>query len=427
MNYVLAVQAPAFPLAAGRFATESAFARHLIELRERLASEIDRIVLVAPQMTPDVYEAGKQSLAEVSVDEHGIELLPAHFTNDSALSFWRRRAVDLWRRIGRANSDALVVHSGLCDDIWRPLLAMVNLSAWLKGKPIIFIVDIDFRKDTARFYRTGVWSFKSYVVNKLLYDPLKLIQVWLAARSFRLSLLKSTSMVRDYGRGRPSVRFFLDTVHSPGDVLTSDQSNARIDRLLRSRPLRLIYFGRLVGYKGIDLTIDAVRIARSRGADVTLTVLGDGVCRGTLEAASAASGLAGVVEFRGAVEYGPDLFRIIDEADAAIATPKVEDTPRGALDAMARGLPIIAFDIEYYQSLAQMSGAVALARWPSPEEVADQIVRLSNDRRQLADMSVRAIAFAAENTQGKWLETRLRWTKEAIAAGHTEPKGLSRA
>lgn len=427
MNYVLAVQAPAYSLSAGRFATESAFAKHLIELREQLATSVDKMVLIAPQMTPTAYETARHSLAEVSLEEHGVELLPGHLVSDSAVTFWRHRAVDLWRRISRANADALVVHSGLCDDIWRPLLAMVNLSAWLKRKPVIFIVDIDFRKDTSRYYRTGVWSLKSYLVNTLFYDPLKRIQVWLAARSFRLNLLKSTAMVRDYGRGRSTVKFFLDTVHSDDDVLTPDQLAARLARLHQQRPVRLIYFGRLVAYKGIDLTIEALRIARSRGADAALTVLGAGECRESLEAAAEASGLRNVVEFREAVEYGPALFRILDESDVAIATPKVEDTPRGALDAMARGLPIIAFDIEYYQSLAQMSGAVALARWPSPDEVASQIVRLSGDRGALADMSRRATGFAAENTQRKWLETRLRWTREAIAEAETGRRGLQRA
>src|SRR6056297_235761 len=40
--------------------------------------------------------------------------------------------------------------------------------------------------------------------------------------------------------------------------------------------LRLVFMGRLIPLKGLDFTIEAIRLARESGADVTLDVLGDG-------------------------------------------------------------------------------------------------------------------------------------------------------
>jgi glycosyltransferase involved in cell wall biosynthesis len=410
MDYIIAVQAAAYPISPTSFATESAFAEHLKELRELLGEKFTRMVLIAPCLPEQEYQAAKNHLGVINLEEYGIVYLPAHYTNTSAREFWFSCFRDIWKRVNEAVAHAAIVHSGMSDDVWRPLLAIVNLIAWRAKVPVVFVVDIDFRRHTWRFYKSGIWSRKAYIVNRLFYDPLKWMQVWLAARMYQLVLLKGASMAHAFGKGRKNVKNFLDTVHRIEDVLTPPQMNSRLEYLCdTARPLNMVYFGRFVRYKGLGRAIEAVQLARDTGANVVLTLIGEGDQKELLQKQVVETGLENAVSFHPPVRYGAPLFQLLDGAHLAIATPLTEDTPRASFDAFARGLPLLAFDITYYRDLAK-SGAVALATWPSVESLAEQLVVLNQDRQQLARMAEAAVVFARENTQAYWLNKRLSWT-----------------
>lgn len=412
MDYVVAVQAPAYPLSATSFAVESAFAEHLKALRISVGSRFARIVLIAPRLSEADFAVQRDYLGTVSAEEDQILLLPAHPLAASPAIFWLRHAWPIWRQVSTILSNGAVVHSGMSTDIWRPLMALVNLAGVRARQPVIFFVDIDFRDHSRRFYRLGIWNLRAYLVNRLLHDPLKWLQVWLAPRLFPLVMLKSPSMVRDFGRGRSHVKNFFDTAHSEAHLLSSAELERRLARIGQVGPLKIVYFGRLVLNKGVDRIIGAVAAARERGADVELMVIGDGVCLAELQRQADQLKLGASVRFLPQTAYGPDLFARLDDAHLMAAAPLIEDTPRAAFDAMARGLPIVAFNISYFRDLAECSGAVALSQWPDSHDLAEQFVRLHDDRQRLAEMAANALTFATENTQQIWLARRAAWMRE---------------
>lgn len=415
-DYLLVVQAPAYPLGGDGFAIESAFAAHLIELRERLGARFGRLVLVAPQWTEAQYTRQAAQMRVVPPSS-GVCFQPAYRLDVSRPAFWARHLLRVWRLLRRAVARAGVVHSGMSTQLGHPLMFMACLVGWRAGVPVVFMVDIDFRRTSERNRSLGVWNLRQYLVNRYAYDPLKWLQVWLAPRLFDLVLLKSASMVERFGGGRRWVRNFFDTVHREADVLAGQALDRHLERLgTPGRPLEAVFFGRLVPYKGLDRAIEAVRLAREAGHDVRLTLVGDGECRAALEAQVAAAGLVEAVRFVGPRPYGEALFQELERADLALATPLVEDTPRAAFDAMARGLPLLAFDITYFRDLADLSGAVALARWPDAADLARALGALERDRPRLAAMARQGLAFARANTQTIWLERRIDWTLEASAS-----------
>lgn len=417
LNYVIVVQAPAFALADGHFATESAFAIHLKELREALGPRFKSLVLVAPQFTPQVYEARKATLGVLSAQRDGVEFMPAHSLGASAFSFWFSDLPRVCKNLRHRLREPAIVHSGMSDDIRRPLMAALNLVARLRKRPVIFIVDIDFRQDTRRYYQLGLWRTKRYLAHRFLFDPVKWIQVWLAPRLFQLVLLKSSSMVRDFGRGRQHVKNFYDTVHSSKDVLPEALRAAHFERLKDpSGSLNVVYFGRFVAYKGLKVAVEAIRIARSRGIDVTLTLIGEGECQQDLVQQVKAAALETSVIFQPPVRYGPDLFNLLANAHVTVASPLIEDTPRAAFDSMARGLPLVASDINYFSDLARESGAIALFKWSDPESLAEELIALSRNRGRIAEMAARGMVFAENNTQSIWLARRVGWVADLLAA-----------
>lgn len=417
-DYVLAVQAPAYPLGDGRFAMESAFVAHIKELNARLSPPFARIVVIAPELSKEEYETSGFAFAHLSEADDGIAFIPMRAPGRR--HFWSGAGIPAWRHLRSILDTAGYLHGGLSWDVRAPDLLLLNLLAWRRRIPTTFVVDIDFRKTSSRYRTLGLWSGKSYAVNRLLHDPFKRLQVWLAARTSSLVLLKSSTMIEDYGRGRSNLRDFLDAAHSLKDVVSDEVLEARLARRAEQRRFEMVYFGRFVPYKGIDLIIDALQFATQKGADIHLTLVGGGESEDALRQRVAHHGLQNSVTFLAPVPYGTQLFEIIDRADIAVAAPIVEDTPRAALDALARGLPIVAFDIDYFSYLAEKSGAVALAAWPSADSLSDAVTKLSRDRETVAAMARRAVVFARANTQEAWLNKRLGWTLDAYASSTRE-------
>ena len=414
MRYFVVVQAPAWSLGPDRCALESAFAVHLVELRNRVGPRFAELVLVGPSMTEADYRAQADRLAVLDATQTGVRFVPVPCMALSRAKFLLTRFPATWRWFRELFREPCVVQSGMSTELARPIMFMASLAARSRGRPVVFMVDMDFRKHAIRFYRTGQWSLKSFLVNRLVYDPLQWIQLWLAPRLFELCCYKGESLVRDFGGGRPNVRNFFDTVHAAEDVIDEATLATRFAERRRSRPaaLRAVYFGRLASNKGIDRMIDAVAVARRGGAAVELRIIGNGECADALHAQIARLGLQNAVTLAPAVAYGDELFAQLDDCDVALAAPLIEDTPRAAFDAMARGLPLLAYDITYFADLARLSGAVVTTPWPRVDAMADALIALAADRQRIEAMATRAIGFARGNTQAIWLDRRLAWLRE---------------
>jgi glycosyltransferase involved in cell wall biosynthesis len=106
---------------------------------------------------------------------------------------------------------------------------------------------------------------------------------------------------------------------------------------------RLVFMGRLVDWKAVDITLDALSRARAQGIAATLDILGDGPERARLEARAAAPDLAGAVKFHGLLPQSA-CRDIVSGMDALIINSVYECGGAVVLEAMSLGLPIIASD-----------------------------------------------------------------------------------
>jgi glycosyltransferase involved in cell wall biosynthesis len=103
--------------------------------------------------------------------------------------------------------------------------------------------------------------------------------------------------------------------------------------------IHVLYVGRLIDLKMIDVAIDAV--VKCAG-NVDLTILGDGPLRNSLESYAQANGL-GKVKLLGAVPHA-QVNQHYDNADIFVLPSVRECGGAVVLEAMARGLPVIATD-----------------------------------------------------------------------------------
>lgn len=110
-----------------------------------------------------------------------------------------------------------------------------------------------------------------------------------------------------------------------------------IDALRRAKPRHIVSLGRLVGYKGFDVLIRAMR-----DVDGHATIIGEGPCLQALQQLATELGVAGRVEFSGRLER--DEIRRLFHASKVFAFPSVGEAEAFGIvqvEAMAAGLPIV--------------------------------------------------------------------------------------
>jgi len=398
-------------LDARRVALESAFCLHLRCLRAELGTRFTRVTVAAPTMAPADYLRDQAHLGTLDQDLDGIRWVALQPGAAGRIAFWLRHAPGVVRRLWREVRAADFVHAGTSHDVYRPIEFLALLFARLQARRSQCVVDIDLRGEARMRRQTGSLGLRSYVLCRALYEPLRGIQLRLAVRWCGLVLLKGRRLCADYGRGRPHVKYILEAAFSSEHLLTPAAERQRASELADpERDLELIYFGRLVAYKGVECCLAAVLAAARGGATrVRFTILGVGPESARLQELARAAGSAVRIDFEPPLPFGPQLFARLARAHLLLAAPLSEDTPRSALDAMAAGLPVLAFATEYYTSLAE-SGAVELVPWPSVEALAERIAWFEADKRRLAPLARAATLFARANTQEHWMRRRARWT-----------------
>ena len=119
---------------------------------------------------------------------------------------------------------------------------------------------------------------------------------------------------------------------------------ARAAQIVAEHPgPRVLFIGRLVPYKGVDVLIDAMAsVPRA-----TALILGDGPLRSELAARAAASGVAGRVRFLGALPDA-EVVAHLHACDVFVlpSVSRQETFGVAQLEAMACGRPVVSTDLE---------------------------------------------------------------------------------
>ncbi|HZU60721.1 MAG TPA: glycosyltransferase, partial [Solirubrobacteraceae bacterium] len=163
-------------------------------------------------------------------------------------------------------------------------------------------------------------------------------------------------------------------------------------RLVGDRP-GLVTVARLSAEKGVDDVIRAVAILTREGVEVELTVVGDGPERLELEALTDQLGLGPRVHFAGFVPQGPELIRHLDQADIFVLGSRSEGLPHSLVEAMARGLPVVATAIGGIPSFLAAGGGLVVAV-DDPEALAQAVGQMLGDRSGWIQLSGQALELA---------------------------------
>jgi glycogen(starch) synthase len=148
-------------------------------------------------------------------------------------------------------------------------------------------------------------------------------------------------------------------------------------------PRHLMFVGRLdLPHKGLDLLFEIFgRIFRMRGERVPpLLVVGDGPDRKVVERMAHKSGFSRLIEFRGRVE-GAEKYRLMSAAHAVLLPSRAETFGLAAIESLAVGTPLLAFDVGPLREVVGGADGARLIRPWDLDTFAREVLRFVDDRK----------------------------------------------
>lgn len=251
-----------------------------------------------------------RSLAAAGAPVHAVPTFRTATPHNLALGYLRS-GPRILSRLTETGSDTVVT---LMPHVWSPLLA-------------------------PRIRRMGlVYATVIHDVDPHPGDPTAWATSWLARDArhadavLALSRTVAERLARQHGIGRDR----LSELFHP-DLEGGDDHGSRRRHLSTGRPFRVLFFGRIMAYKGLDLLIDAVARLRAGGIAVELGVAGEGRL-GEAKARLEAVGAEVINRWLEPAEVAPLLARY----DAMVCS-HVEASQSGvAALAFGNGLPVVA-------------------------------------------------------------------------------------
>ena len=190
-----------------------------------------------------------------------------------------------------------------------------------------------------------------------------------------------------------------------------DRASARKRLGIQQGAPTLGWIGRLSHEKGPDLLLEA--FARIQRSDVACVVVGDGPERDSLHARSAALGLDDQMRFAGRID---DAASLLAAFDAIVLSSRTEGTPMVLLEALASGVPVVAFSVGGIPSVVSDASAYLVP----PQDVKGLAEAMAcavehNDARQRRVNEARHV-FEAGFSVDRCVERTSRLYDEVLAA-----------
>jgi glycosyltransferase involved in cell wall biosynthesis len=202
-------------------------------------------------------------------------------------------------------------------------------------------------------------------------------------------------------------------------VARGDVDEARVSRLFHpvfrfgktsegsapGSPFRLLFFGRILPYKGVAMLLDAYALLRAAGIDMTLRIAG----RGEIDAPAALMTQPGLTIETGWV--APDAIGDILAGADAVALPYLEASQSGVVAAAyGAGLPVVATPVGGLKEQVIDGTTGTLSQSASAKDFADAIRRLI----ETPGLYETCHAGVAAQTQAQSLERFARVLGDAI-------------
>ncbi len=167
----------------------------------------------------------------------------------------------------------------------------------------------------------------------------------------------------------------------------------------------LLFVGRLEERKGVDSLLEAIALLCARGADVHLTIVGNGSQRVALQRKSAVLKLGKVVTFAESKDEA-GVAEALRHADLLIVPSLSEGLPVVIMEALASRVPVVATAVDGIPELVRDGETGRLVQPSDPQGIAGAIEQLLSDpnmRQRMGDAGQKLVSAdydAHRNSRG---------------------------
>ena len=313
--------------------------------------ELGRVVLNAPDLTA-VISVSRQNEMFPAYLEFGDALLPVDtFTSNlgAIADVWR--LVALRRRLAaRLRADKVQAVIQLMPHVWTPLVASVIRKAGARLVQVIHDADGHLGDPTSMVHD---WGLRGIEQTDVVLTLSKSVANRLAA-SGRVPARKIHPL------------FHPDLSFGSGTSLP----------LAPGEPVRLLFLGRILPYKGLPLFLDAVDRLKAQGIPVTFGVFGEGQLGSSAERLKKMGGEV-VNRWLSEEEIGVLVYRF-----HLVVLSHIEASQSGvAATALGAGIPVVASPVGGLPEQVKHEETGLVAARPDAAALADSIVQIYRDPR----------------------------------------------
>lgn len=191
---------------------------------------------------------------------------------------------------------------------------------------------------------------------------------------------------------------FFDNRVSRDGVISDADLDAKIARMKRTAPLRLVFGGRLIAMKGVmELPRVAADLAR-RGVPFQFDIFGSGPLKDALEAQIRGQGLQDRMALCGVRDFDTGWIPYLKEqADLFVCCHPQGDPSSTYPEVMSCGVPIAGYDNEAFRGIVRESRGGWVTPMFDAAALAGTIARLHANREEIAETATRARDFARQH------------------------------
>jgi glycosyltransferase involved in cell wall biosynthesis len=195
--------------------------------------------------------------------------------------------------------------------------------------------------------------------------------------------------------------------------------------------LRILFAGRLVAEKGLQVLLDAMAQLNAEGFQIALDILGDGPQRKDCDELKALTGRSIRINTLGVVPYGEPFLLQVRGYDAVVIPSISDEQPRLVFDAYSQAVPVLASSTPGLRSCVR-EGETGRFFAPNDAHSLAELLK-SVTRDELAKMGLRCLSEARSMTHEEMHRKRaallaklLHPDQEKPLASSSEsfPKGL---
>lgn len=232
----------------------------------------------------------------------------------------------------------------------------------------------------------GEYAAKQYRAYLKVEWPVELFRWFLNETCVRNTSFKKRVNAIDsfYFANRETEHFFKDHSITIGsfdlktEIGIAEISNAPFPNSIETNELRILYVGRLVPRKGVELLLEACSEARAAGLNFRLKICGDGKSRAGQELLVKELGIGDCVEFEGRV--GRDQLTDFYRWANIVAMPSLRETGGAVIaEAISHHRPLICADSFGASLILDSKTAILLPRGSGSSEYAQALLGVTDE------------------------------------------------